>query len=218
MAVKKKSRTKSKAKKSHVGRNLLILGAVAGGAWAGWKFLIQPRLQAKAEAERLKKEADALAKGGEQAVNSAMNQLQNITPNTLPAVDQKKNRLSPIGTPYSKIDYNAKVYLGDKGAEVQFIQDALSQASILLNVGTGRTGTDSAYPTTDKDGKFGKKTYNLLKAWFTPEVRTKGVTPKLALEKLNYVKRRFPIDASTQNASGTIANEIANIPNFNFNN
>lgn len=212
MAVKKKTRSKAKAKKSNVGRNLLIIGALAGGAWAGWKWGIKPMLEKKKAEEEAKKKAEAMAKGGESAVSSAIQSLETITPNTLPPVDQKKNRLSPLGTPYNKINYNAPIFYGDKGAEVQYIQEILNKTSKQLNLTAETRGY--TMPTVVPDGKFGKKTYALLDAYFDASVLKAGVTPKIATEKAKQQQKNVPIETTAQSfGSGVFSNVFGSLNN-----
>ena len=204
MAVKKKTRSKAKGKKSKVGRNLLIAGAVLGAGYASWKFLIKPMLDKKKAEEEAKKKQEEMAKGGESAVSSAVQAIQAIQPNILPAVDQKKNRLSPIGTPFAKINYDAPVFFGDKGAEIVYIQKIANKLNEMNDQITGNRKMNRIA----EDGIYGKNTYAMFQRYFPADLNKSGITYSKAYKYLKQQESVFLANVIGTKYSGTIASTI----------
>ena len=182
-----KKRRTVKKKKMSTGAKIAIGVVVAGSAYAAWEFLIKPMI----EKPKDEKPEDKPVTGNE--YYQQQQQLQNVVDNVqqIPANQAPKNRLSPIGTPFSKIDYNAAVFFGNKGAEVAFIQTAYNNGVRWLNA-KNKSGELTMQRTPLKvDGIFGQNTYKGLKSVFTPSQLSAGITPKIALDWSKKVEQEF---------------------------
>lgn len=209
-----KKRRTVKKKKMSTGAKIAIGVVVAGGAYAAWEFLIKPMIEkSKDEKPKDEKPPADIPKNQEQVENQVQQVIEQVQ--QMPANVAPKPRLSPIGTPFNKIDYNAKIFYGDKGAEVEFVQSAYNTAIKWLNAKNSEFMYDRNTQRTPiaTDGKFGKKTYQALKSVFTPKQLSSGITPKIALDWKNKVEATFATGATANLVGGTFGNVIANIGN-----
>lgn len=199
---KAKKKTRSKGKKSNVPKILLGLAVLGGATYLGYQYWWLPRQAAKEP----KPEDRVDTPTSEQVINTAIQNVDQVPANIAPA------KLSPIGTPYSQINYNARIFYGDKGAEVKYIQDILNKTSKLLNLTAATRGY--TMPVVTADGIFGKKTYALLKAYFDESILKNGVTPKIATAKYQQQAGTVPIDATAQSfGSGVFSSVFSGLTN-----
>lgn len=200
--MKKARKKTSKGKKSNAPKIILGLAAIGGAAYLGYKYWWLPRQAAKEQAP-----ADRVDQPtSEQVINTAIQNVDQVPANIAPA------KLSPIGTPYSQINYNAKIFYGDKGAEVKYVQDILNKTSKLLNLTAATRGY--TMPVVTADGIFGKKTYALLDAYFDASVLKNGVTPKIAQAKYYQQAKDVPIETTAQSfGSGIFSNVFSGLTN-----
>lgn len=175
--MKKARKKTSKRKKSNAPKILLGLAAIGGAAYLGYKYWWLPRQAAKEEAP-----ADRVDQPtNEQVINTAIQNVDQAPANIAPS------KLSPIGTPVDQINFNAVLYMGDKGAEVVYVQRMANKIRAIIKGLRDRGFTNAGYGLEiTPDGKYGPLTYKAFSklGW----TRKQGITPKQALS--DFVKWR----------------------------
>lgn len=192
----KKTRKKTTKKKSNTGKIILGLAVLGGAAYAGYQFWYKPMQDKKAAEEAAAKaaaaaQAAAAATGSlpaaAPAIQNVIAQAQQVEANVV-----KKN-LSPIGTPANKIYWDTKITYGDKGGEVQVIQNLFNAIAKLAG----------SY-TIEPDGIYGNETLKKKRLNFGDVY---AVTPKQVYDL--YIKRKNAAAVNAKNQE--IFNQVNNL-------
>lgn len=171
--MKKARKKTSKGKKSNAPKILLGLAAIGGAAYLGYKYWWLPRQAAKEQAP-----ADRVDQPtSEQVLNTAIQNVDQAPANIAPA------KLSPIGTPFNKINYNVTLFMGDKGAEVLYCQIMANKINAIRKALGYDYYSKNGKTTIAMDGIYGKNTYEMFKVLgFASKI---GVTCKMATTNYN---------------------------------
>lgn len=187
----KKTKKKPKSKKSNLPKFLLGAAVLGGVGYAAYEFWYKPMQTKKTAADAAASAQQAAASAGATvaapAIQNAIQQVQAVQTNTIPA-----SSLSPIGTANNKINWAAKVKYGDKGGEVQVIQKLFNNIARL-----------AGSPTISVDGVYGPQTLAKKRLNFGDAYT---VTPKQVYDLFQKRKENSIVEVNMQSTFDTFEN------------